>query len=159
MTPFSPGARNSNRACGMAKRPMSAGTTLMPLISSIVLKVKRGYPVTGSMSRPTSAPMTPLSTLPEDSEAMMVSAKTQSQNCSGAPNFMDTFASGTERKSSAATPKTPPATEEMRAVKRAFCASPFMAMTWPSKVVHRAAAVPGVLMRMAGMEPPYSDPQ
>ena len=26
-------------------------------------------------------------------------------------------------------------------------------------MVHRAAAVPGVLMRMAGMDPPYSEPQ
>ena len=32
-------------------------------------------------------------------------------------------------------------------------------MVCPSKVVHSAAAVPGVLMRMLGMLPPYSEPQ
>ena len=133
-------------------------------MSSMVLKVKRGYPVTGSMptqarTRPISAPITPLRTLPEEREAMIVSANTHSQNCSGAPNFMDTLARGTDRNRSAETPKIPPNTDEMSAVKRAFCACPFMAIGYPSNVVQRAAAVPGVLMRMEGMDPPYSEPQ
>ena len=103
--------------------------------------------------------MIPLSTWPEESEAMMVSAKTQSQNCSGAPKLMATRASGTERKTREQTPNRPPNTEESSAVSRAFCACPFRAMGCPSKVVHSAAAVPGVLMRMEGMLPPYAEPQ
>lgn len=114
---------------------------------------------TQARTRPISAPITPLRTLPEEREAMIVSANTHSQNCSGAPNFMDTLARGTDRNRSAETPKIPPNTDEMSAVKRAFCACPFMAIGYPSNVVQRAAAVPGVLMRMEGMDPPYSEPQ
>ena len=58
---------------------------------------------------------------------MIVSAKTHSQNCSGAPNFMDTLARGTDRNSRAETPKIPPHTDEISAVNRAFCACPFIA--------------------------------
>ena len=50
--------------------------------------------------------------------------------------------------------KTPPIKEATTAVVRALWASPLRAMGYPSKMVHMAAGVPGVLMSMALTAPP-----
>ena len=56
-------------------------------------------------------------------------------------------------------PIRPPQKDANNAIERALPASPRCPMGYPSRMVAAAAGVPGVLISIAAMEPPYIAPQ
>ena len=97
--------------------------------------------------------MQPLSNAPSDRVATMVRPKMPRAKYSGALKFR------AKRASCGATParmkqeNTPPTKEATVVISRARNDSPLAVSRGPSSMVAAAAAVPGVLTRMAVMEP------
>ena len=89
--------------CDMENRPMRAQVVLTPLYSVVCPNMKRGTPSMGSMpmveiSRPMPPEMRPLRMDLDDTPAMMVRPKSESQKYSGLLNFMASWASSGEKK-------------------------------------------------------------
>jgi len=87
---------------------------------------------------------------------MIASPKMPSaQNCTG-PNLSATTATGSEISIKAVPPTTPPKVEPTSEAPSALPGCPFWFRGKPSMTVAVAAAVPGVPMSTAEIEPPYS---
>ena len=153
----------SANAWAMAKSPTRRGSTFRPPMSITESKVNRAEPVI--TSTPTQLKSSP--TKPEISPfrksllelAIRVSPNSARAKYSGAWNFSAHFASTGEMAMRQIPLKIPPVTEAIRATVMAFPAFPFWARGWPSRDVAAAEGVPGVWIRIAGMEPPYMEPQ
>jgi hypothetical protein len=69
-----------------------------------------------------------------------------------------TWASGPAASASTSRPKSPPTKPDISEMPSASPPRPRRFISNPSITVAAAALVPGVRMRIAGMEPPYSAP-
>lgn len=115
--------------CDMENRPMRAQVVLTPLYRVVCPNMKRGTPSMGSMpmvemSRPMPPEMRPLRMDLDDTPAMMVRPKSESQKYSGLLNFMASCASSGEKKYSEMQLKRPPQKEAKQAVNKALAALP-----------------------------------
>ena len=120
-------------------------------------------PVVGSMptvasSRPRAAEMMPLIIDSASSAAINARARISTASISGALNFNAREATRLATRMTKSVEKVSPKQLEKSAVFKALKPCPFCAMGYPSKVVATAATSPGVLMRMAEIEPPYMPP-
>ncbi|MPM90509.1 hypothetical protein SDC9_137630 [bioreactor metagenome] len=103
---------------------------------------------------PSAPHSTPLAKLFPEMEAMMERPKTASKKNSGALNRRASFASCGEISHKASTLTTPPRKEETVEIPNARPLSPRLENSKPSSTVAAAAGVPGVLSRIAEMDPP-----
>ena len=92
-------------------------------------------------------------------EMMTERPKIASPKYSTGPNSSATLETKGDAKVMINAPTTPPKNEANSAMAMARPASPRFAIGYPSMTVAAAAGVPGVLMRMAEMAPPYMAPQ
>lgn len=88
----------------------------------------------------------------------MVRAKTAMVKYSQVPNFRANLAMVGAMRIRQNMLSSPPMKEKTMPVPRALPASPRMAMGWPSKVVPKEAAVPGMFSKMALIRPPDTPP-
>ncbi len=95
---------------------------------------------------------------PEARIATMVSAKKQIPKFSAGVNFRAMSAKDGAQKVRMMKEKMEPRAENTIPKPRAFIASPFFAMGWPSKVVAMEEAVPGMFSRIAEIRPPEIPP-
>ena len=143
----------------MAKRPTMTGIKERPPIRNVVPKAKRVKPV--MLSTPTKDKRSPKhpdrspfkSDLPE-MLAIMLMPKKASANVSGALNFRAMFARIGEMTISKRPLIMPPPKEATVEIPKALPDSPLFVKGYPSKMVAAAEGVPGVLIRIAVMEPP-----
>ena len=110
-------------------------------------------------TKPTHPIIRPLSTLLAVREAIIVRPNRAIINRSWGPNWNANRARGGARNSSAMTLRMPPQKEEIADSTNASCGFPFSVIAYPSIAVAAAALVPGVLIKMAEMEPPNMEPQ
>lgn len=89
-----------------------------------------------------------------DMEAMMVIQNRAIRKYSREPNWRERRASGEAMKRRERLLNCPPTQEAMVTGAMARPASPRLAMGLPSSMVTQAEGVPGMLSRMAVMEPP-----
>ena len=142
-----------------AKRPITTAIRSSPAVRSNTPNSKRGMPMMGSVpisarKRPMTPIRSPLTMLSVETAAMQVSAMTISAKTSIEPKRTATRASCGAAAISSAQERSPPSTEAEVAQPSASPARPARAMGKPSSVVAAACGVPGVLMRMAEIEPP-----
>ena len=92
-------------------------------------------------------------------EAITDSPNTARAKYSGAPKWMAILliCGAKNRRHNALT--SPPKVDAARAMSRAFLVFPFFDRGYPSSRVAAAAFVPGVLIRIAVMEPPKFEPK
>ena len=84
----------------------------------------------------------------------MVNEKRMSAKNSGGPNLRANEAMKPVKKINAMLDTKSGKHEEYNAICNALFAWPFCANGKPSKTVHAAAGVPGVFIKIAGIEPP-----
>ena len=142
---------------------MAMGMMPMPSASSMNPKLKRGVPISGSQptvesSRPRHVAMRPRQGLPEAARLMMTRENSRIMLYSGGPMRRAMEATGAARNMSTRSLAVSAVTEANRAVLSALPLFPFFASGYPSNVVIMACGVPGMLNRMAGMEPPKLAP-
>ena len=77
---------------------------------------------------------------------------------SGAPKLNATLLICGEKNSRQSALTTPPKVDATNAISNAFKGCPFFAMGYPSKRVAQAPFVPGVLIKIALIEPPKFEP-
>ena len=100
---------------------------------------------------------------PRDSEApstavTVVSARTISAKYSAGPNSSAILTISGATKVSAAVAIVPAMKEPIAAVASAWAPRPLRAISWPSMAVTMLPDSPGVLSRIAVVEPPYIAP-
>ncbi len=118
---------------GMAKNPIRAGITEIPLISGIWLNVNRKLPTIGSTptkdsQSPTRPAIMPLVIDWPDMLAIIVRPMTASIAYSGGPNRSANLAACGAMRTNASQLMKPPTPEAVTAQPRALAAWPFLAM-------------------------------
>lgn len=122
-------------------------------------KSKRMSPVIGSLpTTPTNSPIRPairpFTILPRDTATTQASAIMVSAKNSGGPNLSENVANGPAISIRTIAENVPPMNEASVAQPIARPGCPLMAMGYPSRAVAADCGVPGMLMRMAEIEPP-----
>ena len=138
---------------------MSAAMRSMPVESSATPKVSLSTaPVTGSV--PTQPKMSPMQAAvqphrrsPPDMAATHTSPKSPKLKYSTEVNLRASPESMGAKNRRMSPDARPPTKDPVVARLSAREASPFLAMAWPSRAVAELPGAPGVLTRMAGMEP------
>ncbi len=108
--------------------------------------------------RPKNAATNPLANDEPARLATTVSENITSIAYSGGPIFRAIRAMGMAENNSTRSLKLSPITEAVSAVVKAFFGFPWSVNGYPSNVVAAASGVPGVLRRIADMDPPYTLP-
>ena len=131
----------------------------MPPDSCRFPKANRTTPLTlscptSAIKIPTMPPIRPLMMLSPEILAMMLSPKNVMQKYSGGPKVCATRAMAGEAKRQISALTMPPKNEAYSAICSAFKDFPCNVMGYPSSVVAALAGVPGVLIKIAVMEPP-----
>ncbi len=148
----------SSKTSLMAKSPMTAGMKVIPMSRPLYPKVNRWVPEMGEVPNvakksPMPAPITFLRTdfppIPEHT----LSPMTAKAKYSASPNSRAMVERGRETAARQIVLKIPPSVEAKMAIPRAFPAWPLLAISCPSRMVIIAGASPGILKRMAVMEP------
>ena len=83
---------------------------------------------------------------------------TISEKYSAGPNSSASLVSGAPSAAMTSVATVPAKNEPIAAMPSAMPARPFLAIWWPSSVVTTAVASPGMLTRIAVVEPPYCAP-
>ena len=135
----------------------------MPLYSSIMPNVRRGRPSEGSadmmaISMPMTPASRPLAMFFSEEVTITTIPTNANRNISAGPNFSAIWALGLMISSAISAAITPPTQDAVNEIPSANVALPCCASGKPSMVVAPAPVVPGVLNKMAGMEPPYWHP-
>ena len=148
----------------MLNKPMTAGIMVIPPIMYVLPKVKRALPITGSIPmqairRPIQPIMSPLMMLLVEREAIIVRPNAAIKKRSCAPKLNAHLAMTGAKKSRARLPTIPPQKDDTADSTNASCARPYFVISKPSIAVAAAAAVPGVLIRIAEIDPPNIEPQ
>ena len=103
--------------------------------------------------------MIPFNRLSPLTEAITESPKIASAKYSGAPKFIAIFPIWGAKNNSQHALISPPTVDAVSAVLSAFPGNPFRQQGYPSKSVAAAAFVPGVLIKIALIEPPKLEPK
>ena len=135
-----------------------------PAASLRIPNEKRMHPLTESIpiidtKIPNIAPIIPFATFPFDTLAMIERPKIAMQKYSGGPNNLVIFAILGAANSNTNALNVPPTNDAYNAIVNAFSGLPFFVIGYPSRSVAAFAGVPGVLIRIAVIEPPYVPPQ
>jgi hypothetical protein len=157
------GARRLVMTSPMPNTPIANGTKPIPSARSGRPKVKRVPPVlpstpTSPRIRPKTIMAMALSTEPCASTTAAIRPTTISEIYSGAPKDRPTCASGGANRAMMAVAIVPANKEARAAVARAGPARPWRAIWWPSMQVTTDEVSPGMLTRIAVVEPPYCAP-
>ena len=131
----------------------------MPLSRSVIPKIKRLVPLMGSIptqetSNPSIPAISPLIWFLPLMLEMIVRPNRASAKNSGAAKLRAKLEIFFATRISTSALTTPPKTEAFSAMSSAVPAFPAWARGYPSSAVAAEAAVPGVLIRIAVMEPP-----
>ena len=102
--------------------------------------------------------MTALSTEPRASTIARPRPSTIRPKYSAGPNSSASRVSGAPIAAMTSVATVPAMNEAIAAMPSAMPAWPFFAMAWPSSVVTTEVASPGMLTRIAVVEPPYCAP-
>src|SRR5690625_4890108 len=144
---------------GMTKTPNNIGVNEIPDINSVMPKVKRVAPVildmpTMANNIPKQHEIKPLGMLFPAMVPITVYAKISKKSFSMGPAFSDNTEMGAATKINTRVAKASPVTEANSEVSRALPALPLSVNACPSCAVRKEAAAPGVLIKIAEMEPP-----
>ena len=147
----------------MPNRPIAMATNSRPSASSGRPKVKRSVPL--SRSWPTVHSNTPSTSMasafitePCASVMEAIRPSTMSAKYSGEPTLSANSVSGGASTATSSVAQVPAKNEPMAAVASAVPARPWRAIWWPSSAVTIDDASPGMLIRMAVVDPPYCVP-
>ena len=113
---------------------------------------------TSPMARPTPSAVSPRSVLCPSTALMVQKASTISRKYSGGPRRTACSATTGAKKVTTTVAMEPATKEPMAAVASAAPARPCLAILLPSIAVTIEPASPGVLSRIAVVEPPYIAP-
>ena len=108
--------------------------------------------------RPTSTIEIAFGIEPRASTTAKARPATISEKYSAGPKIIASLVSGTARAATTSVANEPAKNEPMAAMPSAAPARPCFAIWWPSSVVTTAVTSPGMLTRMAVVEPPYCAP-
>ncbi len=106
--------------------------------------------------KPKPADMSPLRVEPFNVKEIITRLKIVSIKFSEGPNFIANLARGGANRIRKKTPISPPIIEDVALIARATFAFPTLAIGNPSRHVITFAPVPGVLIKMELIEPPYT---
>jgi hypothetical protein len=109
-------------------------------------------------SRPRTIIASALTVEPRVSVVDAMRPSTTNEKKSAEPNSSAKLASTGANSTTTSVPTVPATNEPIAAAARAAPALPSRAMTWPSIAVTADEVSPGMLMRIAVVEPPYCAP-
>jgi hypothetical protein len=143
--------------------PIATATKSIPSVSSGMSKEKRATPeFTSVPTMPSSRPSTiiaiALSKEPDASTTAPISPTTISEKYSAGPNLNASSVSGGANAATSTVAKQPATKEPIAAMPSAAPARPRRAIWCPSRHVTTDDDSPGMLTRIAVVEPPYCEP-
>ena len=143
--------------------PIATVTTPMPSVSSGMPKANRATPELTSVptmpsSRPTTIIAIAFSSEPCASTTAPIRPSTISEKYSAGPNLSASSDSGIATDATRIVATVPAKNEPRAAIVSAAPACPLRAIWWPSRQVTTDDDSPGMLMRIAVVEPPYCAP-
>ena len=147
----------------MPNTPIASTAKSIPSCRSTNPRVRRSWPVsiswpTVESSNPNTTMMQALSTEPRASTMASPRPNTIKPKYSAGPNSSASLVSGAPIAAMTSVATVPAKNEAMAAIPNAIPAWPLRAMAWPSSVVTTDVASPGMLTRIAVVEPPYWAP-
>jgi hypothetical protein len=149
--------------CEKANTPISTGRKGMPPSSQRMPRLRRGWPITGSLpitviTRPIAPARSPLVIDSPVRPATIDSAKMKSEKYSQGPNSSANDASGPVVPTRNTPPSRPPKKDAQMPSHSALPGSPFFAIGKPSNMVATDEGLPGMPSRQEVMRPPDSPP-
>ena len=147
----------------MPKMPMASTAKSMPSARNGRPKVMRSSPVSRSVptvesSTPTRIMAIALRIEPRASTTAKTRPMTMSEKYSVGPKISASLVSGAPSAAMTRVATVPAKNEPMAAMPSATPARPWRAIWWPSSAVTTEVASPGMLTRIAVVEPPYWAP-
>ncbi len=147
----------------MPNTPIASTAKSTPSDSSLIPSVRRSWPVSRSVptvesNRPSTTMITALSTEPRASTIASPRPNTIRPKYSAGPNSSASRVSGAPIAAMTSVATVPAKNEPSAAMPSALPALPCFAISCPSIAVTTAVTSPGMLTRMAVVEPPYCAP-